>query len=292
MMRGISSMTNEQETPKKSNKLQLNPAEKKMTKRLFWRNMWLGYAMSYTRQQGVAWDWVHAPIYKEIYKDDPDKFWEAMKRNMEFYNTTPNMNGIVSGLAVSMEQENAKAPEGTFDTAGISGMKIGLMGPMAGIGDTFFAGVWSLILSGIGISFAKAGNMAVLLLSIVGLIPVIAVRWYGQKYSYKLGSKYISKAVQDGLMTMFTKATSIVGVTVVGGMIASLVKFPLVFKTKINGNEFALQKIFDQIMPGILPLILSITCFVLLRKGKNPVLVLVGVVALGFLLTFLGITGA
>ncbi|MCH4169923.1 MAG: PTS system mannose/fructose/sorbose family transporter subunit IID [Lactobacillus sp.] len=285
-------MTDAQATPQKNNDLQLNADEKKLTKRLFWRNMWLGFDMSYTRQQGVAWDWIHAPVYKEIYKDDPDKFWEAMKRNMEFYNTTPNMNGIVSGLAVSMEQENAKAPAGTFDTAGISGMKIGLMGPMAGIGDTFFAGVWGLILAGIGISFAKAGNMAVLLVSVIGLIPNIAVRWYGQKYSYKLGSKYIAKAVQDGLMTMFTKATSIVGVTVVGGMIATLVKFPLVFKTKINGNVFALQKVFDQIMPSLLPLALSVICFVLLRKGKNPVLVLVGVVLLGFILTFLGITGA
>lgn len=272
--------------------MQLSSEEMKMTKKLFWRNMWLGYCMSYTRQQGVAWDWIHAPVYKKIYKDDPDKFWEAMKRNMEFYNTTPNMNGIVSGLAVSMEQENAKAPADTFDTAGISGMKIGLMGPMAGIGDTFFAGVWSLILTGIGIGFAKSGNLAVMLLSLVGLLPNILIRWYGQKYSYKLGSKYISKAVQDGLMTMFTRATSIVGVTVVGGMIASLVKFPLVFKTKINGTEFVLQKVFDQIMPGILPLLLSVGCFVLLRKGKNPVLVLLGVVALGFILTFLGITGA
>ncbi|ERL65085.1 PTS system mannose/fructose/sorbose family transporter subunit IID [Schleiferilactobacillus shenzhenensis] len=283
---------NNKTTTTKDNKMQLSSEEMKMTKKLFWRNMWLGYCMSYTRQQGVAWDWIHAPVYKKIYKDDPDKFWEAMKRNMEFYNTTPNMNGIVSGLAVSMEQENAKAPADTFDTAGISGMKIGLMGPMAGIGDTFFAGVWSLILTGIGIGFAKSGNLAVMLLSLVGLPPNILIRWYGQKYSYKLGSKYISKAVQDGLMTMFTRATSIVGVTVVGGMIASLVKFPLVFKTKINGTEFVLQKVFDQIMPGILPLLLSVGCFVLLRKGKNPVLVLLGVVALGFILTFLGITGA
>ncbi|GAF38733.1 hypothetical protein JCM14202_560 [Agrilactobacillus composti DSM 18527 = JCM 14202] len=75
-------------------------------------------------------------------------------------------------------------------------------------------------------------------------------------------------------------------------MIATLVKFPLVFKTKINGNVFALQKVFDQIMPSLLPLALSVICFVLLRKGKNPVLVLVGVVLLGFILTFLGITGA
>lgn len=83
--------------------LNLTSEEKKRTSRLFWRNMFLGFNMSYTRQQGVAWDWIHAPIYREIYKDD-DQFWEAMKRNLEFYNTTPNMNGIASGLAVSMEE--------------------------------------------------------------------------------------------------------------------------------------------------------------------------------------------
>lgn len=276
----------------KTNKLQLTPQENKMIKCLFWRNMFLGFDMSYTRQQGVAWDWVHAPIYREIYKNDDDKFWEAMNRNMEFYNTTPNMNGFVSGLAMSMEKENAMAPKGTFDTAGISGMKIGLMGPMAGIGDTFFSGVWALIIMGIAISFSKQGNLIVGLLPLLALIPNILIRWYGEKFGYKLGSKYISKIVKDGLMGMFTAASSIVGVTVVGGMIPTLVKVPVVFQAKINGTQLVLQKIFDQIVPGLLPMILAIICFVLLKKGKSPVKVLIGVVLVGFALTLIGITGA
>ncbi len=93
-------------------------------------------------------------------------------------------------------------------------------------------------------------------------------------------------------MTMFTKAASIVGVTVVGGMIATLVKVPVVLKGKINGSELVLQKILDQILPGMLPLLLAVGCFVLLRKNVSPVKVLIGVVILGFALTFLGITGA
>lgn len=275
-----------------ANKIEMSSREKKLTKKLFWRNMFLGFNMSYTRQQGVAWDWVHQPVYREIYKNDEDKYWEAMKRNLEFFNTTPNMVGTVSGLAMSMEEENSKAPEGTFDTAGISGMKIGLMGPLAGIGDTFFSGVWALIIMGIAISFAKKGNLAVLVLPLIALIPNILIRWYGQKYGYKLGSKYIQRAVQEGIMTMFTKASSIVGITVVGGMIATLVNFPIVFKTKINGTSFELQKVLDQILPNMLPLALAIGCFILLRKNVSPVKVLIGVVVLGFALTFLGITGA
>lgn len=274
-----------------TNKIKFTDREKKLTRRLFWRNMFLGFNMSYTRQQGVAWDWVHQPVYRDIYKDD-DQYWEAMQRNLEFFNTTPNMVGTVSGLAVSMEEENAKAPKGTFDTAGISGMKIGLMGPLAGIGDTFFSGVWGLIIMGIAISFAKQGNLVVAALPLIALIPNILIRWYGQKYGYKLGSQYIQKAVEDGVMTMFTKASSIVGVTVVGGMIATLVKVPVVFKTKINGTVFELQKVLDQILPAMLPLIVTIICFWLLRKNVSPVKVLIGVVIVGFLLTFLGITGA
>ncbi len=275
-----------------NNNLQLTSNEKKLIKKLFWRNMFLGFCMSYTRQQGVAWDWVHQPVYRQIYKND-DQYWEAMKRNLEFFNTTPNMVGIASGLAVSMEEENAKASlDGPFDTAGISGMKIGLMGPLAGIGDTFFSGVWALIIMGIAISFAKQGNLVVAVLPLIALIPNLLIRWFGQKYSYKLGSQYIQKAVQEGVMVMFTKATSIVGVTVVGGMIATLVKFPIVFKTKINGTVFELQKVLDQILPAMLPLALAVACFYLLRKNVSPVKVLIGVVLLGFALTFLGITGA
>lgn len=171
-------------------------------------------------------------------------------------------------------------------------MKIGLMGPMAGIGDTFFSGVWALIIMGIAISFAKQGNLIVAALPLIALIPNLLVRYYGQKFGYKLGTKYIQKAVENGVMAMFTKAASIVGVTVVGGMIATLVKVPVIFKTKINGTVFELQKVLDQILPNMLPLLLAVGCFVLLRKNVSPVKVLLGVVVLGFALTFLGITGA
>lgn len=145
---------------------------------------------------------------------------------------------------------------------------------------------------GIAISFAKTGNLVVAALPLLALIPNILVRWYGEKFGYKLGSQYIAKAVQNGVMTMFTKAASIVGVTVVGGMIATLVKVPVILKGKINGSELVLQKILDQILPGMLPLLLAVGCFVLLRKNVSPVKVLIGVVVLGFALTFLGITGA
>ncbi|MCO7124707.1 PTS system mannose/fructose/sorbose family transporter subunit IID [Sporolactobacillus shoreicorticis] len=271
------------------NQMNYTASEKKMIKKLFWRMMFLGFNMSYTRQQGVAWTWAHRPIYRTIYKDNDDKYWEAMKRNLEFFNTTPNMAGIVSGLAVSMEQENARLKE--FDTKAISGLKIGLMGPMAGIGDTLFSGVLALVIGAIALSFQKTGNLLYLVFGLVGFAVNILVRWYGLKYGYKMGAKYIQKAVESGIMTMFTKASAIVGVTVVGGMIATLVKVPVVLKTKINGQTLDLQAIFDQIMPCLLPLLLSLGCFYFLRKGTSPVRVLLVVVVVGFLLTFAQITG-
>lgn len=74
---------------------------------------------------------------------------------MEFFNCTPQLTPFIMGLAASMEEQNANSEEGEFQTESISMIKTSLMGPFAGIGDSFFQGTIRIITFGIGLSFAQ-----------------------------------------------------------------------------------------------------------------------------------------
>lgn len=114
-------MTNEmQNTVSAPAKVQLD--EKKVFKSIFWRQFQLLGCMSHTRMQGIGFGWALAPTLKMIYKDDHDKYMEALKRESMFFNTTQALAPFIMGLAVSMEKENAENTD--FDTNTIRQIRI------------------------------------------------------------------------------------------------------------------------------------------------------------------------
>lgn len=272
------------------NELKLSKDEKKMMRTLFWRQNFLMVGMNYTRMQGIGYAWSISPLLKKIYKKKEDYF-EAMKRNTMFFNTTPQMAPFIMGLGLSMEEENEKS-NGEFDTDSINAVKVGLMGPFAGLGDSFFSGTLRIIATGIGLGLAQAGSiLGAILYTLVFNIPAFLIRYYGGVLGYKLGSKYIKEATQSGLLASITKAASVMGLMMVGSMSYSMVNFTTTFQTTIGGSEFVLQKVLDSIMVGLLPLSTVLIVFALLRKKVKPVYILLGIVLIGFVLTFLGICG-
>jgi PTS system mannose-specific IID component len=91
--------------------------------------------MNFTRMEGLSYGWALAPMLKKIYPD-PHRYMEALKRNSQFFNTNQHLAPFIMGLTLSMEKENAANPN--FDTSSINGIKVALMGPFAGVGDSFF----------------------------------------------------------------------------------------------------------------------------------------------------------
>ncbi|WP_370297374.1 PTS system mannose/fructose/sorbose family transporter subunit IID [Rossellomorea marisflavi] len=271
--------------------IKLSAVEKKMLNELFWRQNFLMFGINYTRMQGISYGWVMQPLLKKIYKNDEEEYFESLKRNTAFFNTTPQMAPFIMGLTLSMEEEKSKNKE-EFDADSINAVKVGLMGPLAGIGDSFFFGTLRVIATGIALGFSQAGNLlGPLLFLLFYNIPGFAVRYYGSVFGYKLGSKYIQKAMESGLLQSITKAATIVGLMMVGAMSYQMVKFSTIFTAKMGGQDFVLQDILDSIMPGLLPLSLVLGTFVLLRKKVNPIYILIGIFALAIVLTLLGITG-
>ncbi|WP_213989236.1 PTS system mannose/fructose/sorbose family transporter subunit IID [Sodalis sp. dw_96] len=261
--------------------------EKKMFRQLFFRQFQLLGSMNFTRMEGLSYGWALAPMLRKIYRD-PHRYLDALKRNSQFFNTNQHLAPFIMGLTLSMEKENAGNP--AFDIASINGIKVALMGPFAGVGDSFFYGVLRIIATGIAIGLASQGNpLGPLLFLLVYNIPSFLIRYYGGMMGYRLGSKYIAEATQSGLLGCITKASSIMGLMMVGAMCASMVKFTTTYKTTIAGQPFVLQAILDKICVGLIPLLLVLGCLRLLNKKVSPNKVLILLIVIGFASAGIGI---
>ncbi|MBW8352004.1 PTS system mannose/fructose/sorbose family transporter subunit IID [Bacillus sp. IITD106] len=249
--------------------------------KVFWRAFLLPACYSMDRMQAPGFAYSMIPILKKLYKDK-DKLSEALLRHSEVYNTTFAVSPFILGIATAMEEEAASNPE--FDTKTINSVKVALMSPLAGIGDTFFWGTFRIIAAGIGTSFALNGNiLGPILFLLIYNIPHFLTRYYGIKLGYKLGSNSIQNLVSGGGMTKATKAATILGLTVIGGMIASLVDIKIAYVFKSGETTLEIQSVLDDIVPKLLPLTLTFLIYWLLKKGVNVYWIMLGSVVIGIL---------
>ncbi|MGN1344737.1 MAG: PTS system mannose/fructose/sorbose family transporter subunit IID, partial [Traorella sp.] len=168
----------------------LSKDDKKLVNELFWHSFLLEACYNYERQQGLGFCLNMVPAIKRFYKTKEEQS-EALVRHMAIYNTTPHVSGMIAGVAAAMEKEASENPE--FDKEAINSVKVGLMGPMAGLGDSFFWGTFRIIASGIAISLAQQGSpLAPIVFLFVFNIPHIIVRYFGTKYGYMFGTKLMT----------------------------------------------------------------------------------------------------
>ena len=169
--------------------------ESKITKGDFWkvffRSCTLDSAWNYERQQHLMYCYMMIPVLKRLYKDDKDGMSEALQRHLEFMSCTPHLVTLLAGISATMEEQNVKDPN--FDATSISAVKTSLMGPMAGLGDSFFWGTLLTIAVGIGVSFAQQGSIMgpILFLMIIN-IPGFLARYFCLKFGFQYGVKFFA----------------------------------------------------------------------------------------------------
>ncbi|MEG0277464.1 MAG: PTS system mannose/fructose/sorbose family transporter subunit IID [Coprobacillus sp.] len=278
-------------TPTKS---KLTKEQKKLVRSVFWRSMWLMFCTSYTKQQGTTFGWTMIPYLEDIYGKETDEFYEAMSRHEDFFNTTPGMSPFIFSLVITMEQERKIALDAgnEFDDSSIESIKVALMGPFAGIGDSVYSGALRIIATGIALGFCQTGSwLGPILFALIYNIPNVLIRYLGASFGIKLGSTYIAQALESGAIKAFTKGFSVLGLIMTGAMTAQYVSFKTTYVADFGGATFNLQKVLDQIMPGLLPLGITMAAFFYLRKKNKPVTVLLFMFAVSVLLTVLGICG-
>lgn len=268
--------------------------ERKLTKkdlnRVAIRSLGMEWDWNYERQMNMAFCYSMLPIIKKLYPNRDDQT-EAMQRHLEFFNTTPHMSTLILGITAAMEEQNANDPE--FETESINNVKVSLMGPLAGIGDSFIWGTLRIIATGVGVSLAAQGNiLGPILFLLLFNIPAQGLRFYLMHAGYKLGSGFLAKVQESGLMEVLTYGASVLGLMVIGGMTAENVgiNVPLV----IGSGETAttLGDICNTIMPGLLPLAFTLLMYWLVsKKNVKTTTLLVALVVVGLVGSFFGILG-
>ena len=288
-----------------------------------WRHQFLQGSWNYERMQNGGWCYSIIPAIKKLYPDKEDKV-AALKRHMEFYNTHPYVSAPVMGVTLALEEERANGAE-INDTA-IQGVKVGMMGPLAGVGDPVFWFTLRPILGALGASLALSGNIiGPLIFFFAWNIIRIAFLWYTQEFGYKVGTS-IAQDLSGGLLGKITQGASILGMFIIGSLVqrwVSITFTPVVstvtqskgayidwnsLPSGVDGiksalEQFAslgsnglnvekvttLQQNLDQLIPGLSALLLTLLCCWLLKKKVSPIVIIVALFIIGILARLGGI---
>ena len=270
----------------------LSAEDRKMLNKIFLRSFTVFASNAGGAAKAGADGWLYSimPAINRYYKDDPEKRADAMTRHTTWYNITQNVGTFAMGLVASMERENTLHDD--FDTESIDGTKVSLMGPMSGIGDAIFWGCLRVIAAGIGINIAMSGSpLGAILFLLIYNIPSILCRYFMTYLGFTLGTNFISQLYEGGLMRLVTRATSTVGLTMIGAMTAANVKFTSIISFPVEGSDpIALQSYLDQIFLGLVPLCLTLFVMWLMRnKNVNVNVILVGIMVLAIVLGLIGV---
>ena len=235
----------------------------------FWRSWAIQDSWNYERQMNMGFLYGIAPTIDRLYPDENDpeqvaKRKEAYERHMAFYNCTPQTSAFVLGLASSMEEEYARDPE-NFAPETINAVKTSLMGPLSGIGDSFFQGTIRTIAFGLGTALAMQGSiLGPVLAMVISAAFSVPITWYAGKFGYEMGNSFLER-LQSGAMEKIMYACGIVGLMAIGGMVATLIGIttPLTF----SEGTVVLQDILNGIVPMVLDLGAVMGMYYLIKRN-------------------------
>lgn len=258
--------------------------------KLFWRSIPFEHSWNYERMGNVGFTWAIMPILKKLYPKK-ENFVRALKRNLELYNMTPYIVTLPLGISAAMEEANATVEN--FDESSISAVKLALMGPLSGIGDSFFWGTLRVLATGIGTTLALKGNiLGPILFFLVFNVPHFVMRYYATFLGYSLGSNVISNVENSGVMDKITKYASMIGMMVVGAMTQEMVSVKFITKIGIGKSSSTIQSLLDGIFPGIATLILFGVTYWMLKKKLNPLLIMLIILLVSIAAAYFKILGA
>lgn len=224
------------------------------------------------------------PVIEELYDKKEDQS-RSMQTYTAFFNTEPQLGALIVGITAGLEEARANGSEEVDDET-INGLRSGLMGPVAGIGDSLVVGTLIPVILGIALGLSTGGSP-------IGAIFYIIVwnllAYLGMKFAYFKGYELGDKAVEFlvGVQGQaIRKAVSIVGGMVVGGVAATWVSVKTSFQLKsTSGKPFlVLQDKFDSVYPGMLTAVFIVFCWWLMaKKNTSPIKVMLLLVVIAFI---------
>lgn len=275
-------------------------SDKKVTKSdlnaVFMRSNLFQGSWNFERMQALGFAFSMVPVIKRLYPDQnsPERK-AAIKRHLEFFNTQPFVAAPVLGVTIAMEEERANGKP--IDDAAINGIKVGLMGPLAGVGDPIYWGTARPVFAALGANLAMEGSLlGPILFFILFNLVRLATRYYGVHYGYRKGLDVVSD-MGGGLLQKLTEGASILGLFIMGALVNkwTTVNIPIVVsETKNQLGEVTVttvQNILDSLMPGLIPLLLTFGCMWLLRNRVNALWIIIGFFVIGIFGAWTGLLG-
>ncbi|HEO3597566.1 TPA: PTS mannose/fructose/sorbose transporter family subunit IID [Streptococcus agalactiae] len=289
--------------------------------KVWWRSQFLQGSWNYERMQNMGWAYALIPALKKLCTTKEDRA-AALERHMEFFNTHPYVAAPIIGVTLALEEEKASGTP--VEDKAIQGVKIGMMGPLAGIGDPVFWFTVRPILGALGASLASAGNILGPIIFFVGWNLIrMSFLWYTQELGYKSG-KEITKDMSGGILQDITKGASILGMFILAVLVkrwvainftvdlpkktlseGAYINFP---KDHVSGQQLhdilgqvqsglsldkmqpqTLQGQLDSLIPGLAGLLLTFFCMWLLKKKVSPITIIIGLFIVGILARLAGV---
>lgn len=267
----------------------------KITKRdlrkVFWRSQFYQLSWNYERLQNLCYCYCMMPILRKLYRTK-EELQKAVKVHLEYFNCQPFLSSIILGTNIAVEENMQE----TVDEAGVVQIKIALMGPLAGIGDPIIWGIIRPVIAAVCAGIALNGNVAgpILFFVIINIIRII-IRYNGLMIAHREGTNLINKL--KGAVPRFRSALIVLTYTVIGGLVAkwTTIKVPFVLYTLTHGDgtvtNYTVQEQLDNIMPNLLPLVLTILVYWLLHKKVSPLICMISLMIFGIAAYALGILG-
>ena len=279
------------------------------------RSTFLQGSWNYERMQNGGWCFAMIPAIKRLYTTKEDQI-AALKRHLEFFNTHPYVASPILGVTLALEEDKANGAE--VENSAIQGVKVGMMGPLAGVGDPVFWFTVRPILGALGASLAMAGNiLGPILFFVLWNVIRFGFMWYTQEFGYKVGMK-ITEDLSGGLLKKVTKGASILGMFILGALVERWVSInfvPVVSNVTLSEGAYiewdklpegsegihqalsqyasglsmeptkvtTLQDNLNSLIPGFVPLLLTLLCMWLLKKNVSPIVIIIALFIVGIL---------
>ena len=218
---------------------------------------------NYERMQGSGYLYMLLPQLRKMYGDGTPELKEMMKLHTQFFNTSPFFHTIIAGFDLAMEEK-----DGVKSKDAVNGIKTGLMGPFAPLGDSIFGSLVPAIMGSIAATMAIAGQPWGIFLWIAVAVAYDIFRWKQLEFAYKEGVNLIPN--MQSTLTALVEAASVLGIFMVGGLIATMINFEVSWVWNIGKKAIDFQDMMNLIFPRLIPAVFTGFIFWLLgKKGMN-----------------------
>ncbi len=267
-----------------------NKVTKSDLRKTFWRLQifGLGITVNNLTAQAIAFATSMTPVLKRLYADAPkEQRVNAMQRHLTYFLSQNTATGMILGLTAAIEETtNEDEKDAVIST------KSGMMGPLAGIGDSVFKITIQAIAGSIGAAYALEGNiLGPILMFVIYNSINITIKYYGLMLGYEKGVEFITSGEQSKAIETIINMSTAVGVIVLGALIGSYVRIQVGTELNVGEAVVAIQDLLDGILPKLLPLLFTLGLYKL--HGKMPrkylIWLIFAILILGTILASFGI---